>query len=355
MNNKIRKVTHPGSYINEWIEELEITQEEFALRLGISGKQLSLILNEEANVTTDIAYKLSNLLGTGPEIWLNLQMNYDLYKIRLKELENSNKEKRLYVSLDTNYVNFVNQLVNENEDFKNVTKTSAFNNLTKDDVYSFYSKKDRHITENEITYLNRNVWASISWREARFIKTDPFDEKKLRSYIPLFKQMTLQDPETFVPQLKELLRQCGVAFVLQYENKLANIKGLVKWLRNDKVMLTVATAQSEIGEFWVTFFHELNHVFKKQKRKAMGQYVAPVMEIVGEWEVSLLTEELLCPDIDKLNDLSETSLINYSNHVGVHPSIVIYYLKQKNKELPFNYKEKYYDIKVELTKVEFSL
>ena len=36
-----------------------------------------------------------------------------------------------------------------------------------------YSKKDKNITETEITYLNRNIWASISWREARFIKTEP--------------------------------------------------------------------------------------------------------------------------------------------------------------------------------------
>ena len=64
---------HPSYYIKEYLEEMDITQDEFAKRLGVSGKQISLILNENASITPDIAYKLSNLLGTSESLWLNLQ------------------------------------------------------------------------------------------------------------------------------------------------------------------------------------------------------------------------------------------------------------------------------------------
>ena len=80
----IKRVFHPSFYIKEYIEELEITQDEFSKRLGISGKQVNLILNKEANITPDIAMKLSMLMGTSVELWLNLQSKYDAYIVALK-------------------------------------------------------------------------------------------------------------------------------------------------------------------------------------------------------------------------------------------------------------------------------
>ena len=39
----------------------------------------SKILNERGAVTTDVALRLSRALDTTPELWLNLQRNYDLW------------------------------------------------------------------------------------------------------------------------------------------------------------------------------------------------------------------------------------------------------------------------------------
>ena len=68
---------HPGYYIQETIEDLEITQEEFAIRLGTTAKTISKLVNGEINLSNDIAHKLSNMLGTSVELWLNLQTTYE--------------------------------------------------------------------------------------------------------------------------------------------------------------------------------------------------------------------------------------------------------------------------------------
>ena len=68
---------HPSYYIKEYLEEMDMTQDEFAKCLGVSGKQISLILNENVSITPDIAYKLSKLLGTSESLWLNLQTKYE--------------------------------------------------------------------------------------------------------------------------------------------------------------------------------------------------------------------------------------------------------------------------------------
>ena len=69
---------HPGYYISEIIDDLEITQEEFAVRLGTTPKTISKLVNGEENISNDLALKLSNMLNTSPEVWLNLQKKYDL-------------------------------------------------------------------------------------------------------------------------------------------------------------------------------------------------------------------------------------------------------------------------------------
>lgn len=69
---------HPGSYVEDIIEELNITQAEFAERLGTSSKTISKIINGEENISLDIANKLSKLTGVSIKTWLNLQMNYDI-------------------------------------------------------------------------------------------------------------------------------------------------------------------------------------------------------------------------------------------------------------------------------------
>ena len=74
-NNRI--AFHPGYYIQENIEHLGITAEEFAKRLGTSAKTLNLLVQGEQDITPDMAEKLSRLFGTSAQMWLNLQQQYD--------------------------------------------------------------------------------------------------------------------------------------------------------------------------------------------------------------------------------------------------------------------------------------
>lgn len=79
---------HPGYYISEVIEELEMTQEEFAKRLDLTPKHLNEIVNGKSKVTPEVANKLSVMLNTSIEMWLNLQTKYD---IKIAEI-NARKE-----------------------------------------------------------------------------------------------------------------------------------------------------------------------------------------------------------------------------------------------------------------------
>jgi addiction module HigA family antidote len=77
---KKRKPTHPGGILKRhYIESLSLTISEVAEDLGVSRKTISKIVNEKGSITPDMALRLSKAFNTTPELWLNLQTNYDLW------------------------------------------------------------------------------------------------------------------------------------------------------------------------------------------------------------------------------------------------------------------------------------
>lgn len=76
-----RKPTHPGAILRDVIlPEMNITRKELAEILGISRQMLYSILNEEKAVSPETATKLGAFFGNSPEMWMNMQVKYDLYK-----------------------------------------------------------------------------------------------------------------------------------------------------------------------------------------------------------------------------------------------------------------------------------
>jgi addiction module HigA family antidote len=80
MNKVRRKPTHPGNILKEdYLIPLEISVTDMAMKLGVSRKTLSKILNEKGSITPDMALRLARAFDTTPKLWLNLQQNIDLW------------------------------------------------------------------------------------------------------------------------------------------------------------------------------------------------------------------------------------------------------------------------------------
>lgn len=94
---------HPGYYIADIIEDMEISQAEFAVRMGTTAKTLSQLLNGQANISNDLAKKLSVMLGTSVEVWQNLQNTYDRKLIEIQQAEDVDAQADLAREIDYKY------------------------------------------------------------------------------------------------------------------------------------------------------------------------------------------------------------------------------------------------------------
>ena len=85
---RTRSPTHPGGILKRhYLEPLRLTVSELAKSLGVSRKTLSRIVNEHGSITPDMALRLSKAFSTTPQLWLNLQQNYDLWHVSQKSQE----------------------------------------------------------------------------------------------------------------------------------------------------------------------------------------------------------------------------------------------------------------------------
>ncbi len=76
---KMHKPAHPGEVLKEmYIEPLGLTVTETAKALGVTRKALSELVNMRSGISTTMALRLSKAFGTTPELWLNMQRNFDL-------------------------------------------------------------------------------------------------------------------------------------------------------------------------------------------------------------------------------------------------------------------------------------
>ncbi len=73
---------HPGSVLKDYLGDVSVTAA--AIHLGVTRATLSRILNGAAGISAEMALRLSDALGTSPELWIGMQANYDLWQAAKK-------------------------------------------------------------------------------------------------------------------------------------------------------------------------------------------------------------------------------------------------------------------------------
>src|SRR5512135_398352 len=69
---------HPGEFLAETLEELSVSQAQFARAIGVSPMRVSHVINGTRPVTAELALLFGRALDQSPQYWLNLQAAYDL-------------------------------------------------------------------------------------------------------------------------------------------------------------------------------------------------------------------------------------------------------------------------------------
>jgi addiction module HigA family antidote len=79
---------HPGLSVRlDCLEPLGLTVTEGAKALGVTRQTLNNLVNGKSGVSPEMSIRLSKAFGSSPEVWLGMQLDYDLAQARQHEGE----------------------------------------------------------------------------------------------------------------------------------------------------------------------------------------------------------------------------------------------------------------------------
>ncbi len=333
---------HPGYYIADIIEDMGISQSEFATRMGTTPKTLSNLVNGQANISNDLAKKLSTMMGTGAEVWLNLQSAYDQKVIEIQQARDFDEQSEIVREIDYGYfVNVVGLPFTRNvgEKVANLCKFFMVSDLRimlqPDFLVNFRSGI---INQSQKNVINSRAWIQTAINLSKNIETMPYNADRLKGYLPELRSMTLQEPEAFFPRMKEIFSECGIAFVLLPHLKNSGVNGAVKWVSDDRVVLAMNNRGLHADTFWFSLFHEIKHVFQQKVKTVFVNCSTEEMMDMNhglEREADTFARDYLIPPADfrrfaPTKYTSDDEIVVFAEKIGIHPGIVAGRLQHDN-------------------------
>jgi len=73
-----RILIHPGEHLADELKASGMSANELARHIGVPTNRLTQIIGGKRGITGDTALRLGRWFGTGPDIWMHLQKNYEL-------------------------------------------------------------------------------------------------------------------------------------------------------------------------------------------------------------------------------------------------------------------------------------
>jgi addiction module HigA family antidote len=78
---------HPGGLVRDNLADLGLSVAEGSAGLGVTRHQLYKVINGQSGVTPDMALRLEKAFGGSADVWLRMQVNYELALVRRREKE----------------------------------------------------------------------------------------------------------------------------------------------------------------------------------------------------------------------------------------------------------------------------
>lgn len=319
---------HPGSYIEEIIDDLNITQKEYAEKLGITEKTLSKLVNGEIKLSKEVASKISKATGMSVQTWLNLQNKFDEEVLKIEEVKQFERDKEIMQAIDYSYFKKMGLVENKRasieEKIKNLWKLFSISNLEYltilPDGISYRNKKE--IFDNK-TIINSNIMLQLGLNIANKKDTPKYDKKKLEEFLDKIKRYTINPPEA--SELIKELSECGIVLVLLPHLKNAGINGAVKKLKSGSIMLLINDKGKTSDIFWFTLLHELSHIVNNEYEINLlgSESESDNEKRADKFARDLLIDEESYKEFVNKGEFSEYSVVSFANSIKIHPGIVV--------------------------------
>ena len=316
--------TPPGATIKEQLLGRGLSQKEFALRMGMSEKHISKLINGDVQLTPEVAVRLEMVLGVPAKFWNKLEATYREKLIKANAENEMDADKELVKNLPYREMSKNGWVPETREVTEKVIYLRKYFEVVNLEIIKDMKLSKiacRRLAETEKGNLALLAWAQKAKLEARAIETSLIDLKTLKKKLPEIRSMTVMNPVDFCPKLIEMLSGCGIALVFLPHIGGSFLHGAT-FCDGNKIVVGLTVRGKDADKFWFSLFHELGHILLGHINQSDGT--------TDEDEVAAdsFARETLIPTVEfnaftSLNDFSKTSICSFAQEQNILCGIVV--------------------------------
>ena len=252
----------PGETIREQLQERGLKQKDFAVRMDMSEKHISRLINGEVELTYDVALRLEYVLGIEAKFWNSLEASYREKLLRVKAEEEMLEEidivkKFQYSKMAARgWVKVTKAAYEQVCELRAFFETARLQSLWKFTIPGIAYRK---LGESDTSDYAVAAWAQKVRLESRNICVSPVDLKRLAKMLPDIRSLTRENFTSAFGKLRAFLADCGIALVCLEPLK-SSFLGGASFFDGKKIVLGLTLRGKKADSFWFTLFHELAHI-----------------------------------------------------------------------------------------------
>lgn len=318
----------PGETLQETIEFLNMTQAEFAKRMGMTEQSLVRIIKGEQVISQDTAQKLELVTGVSCEFWMNLETQYQRQKQLIEDRKNAEvlqawlKQFPIKEMVRREIIKPFTDVALQAREMMGLLRISSI------ETFDGAVERMNAMARGSAAYATNPVMAftyvAIGLKAAEKITLEPFDRARLRTVLNTVRAMTVEIPSDFCAALQQLFASVGVALVFVPELKGVHYNGVSKWLSPTKAMIIITIRGKGEDKFWFSLFHEAAHLLLHSKKQLFISDSSP--DNMEEQEADKYAADLLIPEAynARIADVqSQQEIIDIAAELGIAPGIVV--------------------------------
>jgi len=253
----------PGVLLEEELAARGMTQRELARRAGRPVQVINEIVRGKKAITHETALELEKVLGIPAHVWTNLE---SIYQMTLARNQERSRLEQQTVWLDKFPVREIERrkwISDYPDKADKVRALLGFLGIaTFDDAWSEAAVGFRITGDGRVSEGALAVWLRKGEIDGSQVSTEHYSEPRFLNAIDTIRGLTFSAPQEFLPQMRRLCAEAGVAFVWTQEFPRSGANGVARWLSPEKALIQLSLRWSWADIFWFTFFHEACHILR---------------------------------------------------------------------------------------------
>ena len=339
--------TPPGATIREQLNDRGISQKEFAIRMHLSEKHVSKLINGDVQLTPAMAIRLEIVLGISAGFWNRLEAIYR-EKLLKAEAENMMEEdESLAKQLPYNEMarfGWVPEAKKSKEKVEHLRKYFELVQLSLLENKQISQIACRRLAVTEKSDLALLAWVQEAKLEARKTEVSEIDIKRLKENTGEIRMLTVESQQIFMPELKKILANCGIALVFIPHLKGSFLQGAS--FKDGKKIVIGMTARGRYADiFWFSLFHEIAHIVLGHIGYENGTTDNDEKD-ADNWARNILIPDDEFNEFKYKKDYSSDNVCKFAADQGISPGIVVGRLQKEGciKHSELNELKEHYDI-----------